>query len=58
MDTSGELTKLDTLTKLQTMLCLETDDIQKHLSKMSKLREELTGMGSSMTDTNFVTNIC
>ena len=53
----GELTKLDTLTKLQTMLCLETDDVRKHLSRMSELREELAGMGSPMTDAEFSTNI-
>jgi hypothetical protein len=53
----GELTKLDTLTKLQNMVCLETEDVHKHLTKMSEMREELAGMGSPMTDPDFAMNI-
>jgi hypothetical protein len=53
----GKLVQLDTLTKLQNLTCLETNDIQKHLVDMAELQEELAGMGAPVTDLQITTMI-
>src|SRR5215471_4504867 len=53
----GELTRLDTLSKLQALICLETDNVRKHISSMIELKEELAGMGAPVTDDAFAAMI-
>ena len=53
----GEMTKLDTLTKLQNARCSETDNVRVHIGNMSQLKEELAGMGAPVTDMEFATNL-
>src|SRR3984893_18438999 len=51
----SQLHKVDTRRRLQTMLCDEDTDIKAHLNAMTKLREELEGIGASVTDEDFGT---
>src|ERR1700731_2198789 len=51
----SQLHKVDTRRRLQTMLCDEDTDIKAHLNAMTKLREELEGIGASVPDEDFGT---
>jgi hypothetical protein len=53
----GELTQLDTLTKLQGLVCLETTDMRDHIADMSEIKEELAGMGAPVPDAQFTAMI-
>src|SRR3984893_5067785 len=51
----SQLHKVDTRRRLQSMLCDENGDIKAHLNAMTKLREELEGIGTSVLDEDFGT---
>src|ERR1700730_8205025 len=46
----SQLHKVDTCCRLQSMLCDKNGDIKAHLNAMTKLREELEGIGTSVLD--------
>ena len=57
MQEKGDLIQVSILTKLQTMICLEDDDIRAHLAKMNELKEQLEGMGTPVSDPSFAAMI-
>jgi hypothetical protein len=52
-ENKGDMVQMDMLTKLQNLSCAENGDVRKHISDMLELKEELAGMGTSLTDTQF-----
>jgi NTP pyrophosphatase (non-canonical NTP hydrolase) len=57
MEKKGNLTQVSTLTKMQTMICLEDDDVRAHLASMTELKEQLDGMGAPVSDQSFAAMI-
>ena len=57
MEKKGDLIQVSVLAKMQTMICLENDDIRAHLATMSELKEQLEGMGAPMSDQSFAAMI-
>ena len=57
MQEKGDLIQVSILTKLQTMICLEDNDIRAHLAKMNELKEQLEGMGAPVSDPSFAAMI-
>ena len=57
MEKKGDLIQVSVLSKLQTMVCLEDDDVRAHLANMSELKEQLEGMGAPISDTSFAAMI-
>lgn len=57
MEKKGDLTQVSTLTKMQTMICLEDDDVRAHLASMAELKEQLDGMGAPISDQSFAAMI-
>jgi hypothetical protein len=57
MEKKGDLTQVSTLTKMQTMICLEDDDVRAHLASMTELKEQLDGMGAPVSDQSFAAMI-
>src|SRR3984893_940559 len=51
----SQLHKVDTRRRLQSRFCNEEGDIKAHLNAMTKLREELEGIGASVLDEDFGT---
>jgi hypothetical protein len=49
----GSLIQVDTLTKLQNLVCSDDGDIHKHISSMIELKEKLAGMGHDIDDNTF-----
>ena len=47
------LYQVDARRRLQEMKCDEGEDVKAHLTEMSKLREELAGMGTAIADNDF-----
>jgi hypothetical protein len=57
MQEKGDLIQVSILTKMQTTICLEDEDVRGHLAKMSELKEQLDGMGASISDSSFAAMI-
>ena len=57
MEKKGDLIQVSIFSKLQTMVCLEDDDVRAHLANMSELKEQLEGMGAPISDPSFATMI-
>ena len=57
MEKKGDLIQVSVLAKMQTMICLENDDVRAHLATMSELKEQLEGMGAPMSDQSFAAMI-
>ena len=57
MEKKGDLIQVSILSKLQTMVCLEDDDVRAHLANMSELKEQLEGMGAPISDPSFAAMI-
>jgi len=57
MQEKGDLIQVSILTKMQTTICLEDEDVRGHLAKMSELKEQLNGMGASISDSSFAAMI-
>ena len=51
----SQLHKVDTRRRLQSMFCDKEGNIKAHLNAMTKLREELEGIGASVLDEDFGT---
>jgi len=52
-ENKGEMVQMDTLTRLQTMRCLDDDNVVKHITEMQRLKEALDSMGAPITDNAF-----
>jgi gag-polypeptide of LTR copia-type len=50
-------TQVDTRKRLQSMQCIEGQDVLSHLSEMTKCRNELAGMGAPVADDDFTAMI-
>jgi hypothetical protein len=57
MQEKGDLIQVSILTKLQTTICLDDDDVRAHLAKMQELKEQLEGMGAPVSDPSFAAMI-
>jgi hypothetical protein len=58
-DTEGKtlLYQVDAQQHLQELKCAEGKDLKAHLTDMTRLCEELAGMGASISDDDFTTMI-
>src|SRR6266850_5187943 len=57
MEDKGDLIQVSVLMKLQTMICLEDEDVRAHLAKMTELKEQLEGMGAPVSNQSFAAMI-
>jgi len=57
MQDKGNLIQVSILAKLQTMICLEDEDVRAHLLKMTELKEQLEGMSTPVSDPSFTAMI-
>jgi len=57
MQEKGDLIQVSILTKLQTTICFDDDDVRAHLAKMQELKEQLEGMGAPVSDPSFAAMI-